>query len=271
MTTLVSWIGVDSRSPSSVYIASDSRISWGPHQVWDHGRKVFASSRYPDIWGYCGDVLFPSLVMGQIVDSIDALAILEANDVADRKHNKVVTALKMAFATYPASEKRSFSILHCSRNCEGMESEFFAWETSWNPTDGWVDSPVHIPTESGMLVARGSGGEQFNKWNFELKRSEIGGTSRAVFQAITIGLTSAQDPLSGGPPQLVGLYRKGAGKSFGIVWNNECWIHGMRVVPGIVTQDLEVRNELFERCSCETKQILPGAQPQPGPLKQLSL
>lgn len=41
MTLLASWIAVDSRKPSSIYILSDSRISWGSAAKFDFGKKVF--------------------------------------------------------------------------------------------------------------------------------------------------------------------------------------------------------------------------------------
>lgn len=44
MTMLVSWIGVDTHGPSSVYIAADSRISWTQEHKFDFGKKVFAGS-----------------------------------------------------------------------------------------------------------------------------------------------------------------------------------------------------------------------------------
>jgi hypothetical protein len=66
MTLLVSWIGVDPHGTSSAYIAADSRVSWGDVANFDHGRKVFAFRHSPDILGYCGDVLFPTMVLSQI-------------------------------------------------------------------------------------------------------------------------------------------------------------------------------------------------------------
>ena len=57
MTLLVAWAGVDTHGTSFVYIASDSRISWGTTATFDYGRKVFAFAHWPDVLGYCGDVL----------------------------------------------------------------------------------------------------------------------------------------------------------------------------------------------------------------------
>ena len=42
MTLLVSWIGVDTHGPGSIYIAADSRISWTSGITYNYGRKVFA-------------------------------------------------------------------------------------------------------------------------------------------------------------------------------------------------------------------------------------
>ena len=72
VTSLLCWVGVDSRGPTSAYIATDSRITWGRRDVWDLGRKTFAASRTPDIFGFSGGVLFPSLVLSQYVSALDA-------------------------------------------------------------------------------------------------------------------------------------------------------------------------------------------------------
>ncbi len=59
MTLIISWIGVDDKKTgkeiSSLYIASDSRYSTGPKTKFDYGIKVFGSSKYPEIFGFCGD------------------------------------------------------------------------------------------------------------------------------------------------------------------------------------------------------------------------
>ena len=71
MTTLIGWVGVDQRGLSSAYLASDSRLSSNGAK-WDCGRKLFACKTTPDVFGYCGAVLFPSLVLGQITEIVDA-------------------------------------------------------------------------------------------------------------------------------------------------------------------------------------------------------
>ena len=48
MTSLIGWVGVDSRGCASLYLASDGRISWPDGEVWDSGRKLFTSRATPD-------------------------------------------------------------------------------------------------------------------------------------------------------------------------------------------------------------------------------
>jgi hypothetical protein len=86
-----------------------------------------------------------------------------------------------------------------------MELKFLAWETKWSKASGWTDAILSLPVESGLVIARGSGAAPFDGWNNELKKSEIGGTSRAVFQALSLALQEGSDPQSGGAPQVVGL------------------------------------------------------------------
>lgn len=73
MTLVVSWVGIDTKGPgsASAYLTGDSRISWGNGEYFDYASKVFAFNNYPDILGYCGDVLFPSIVLSQITEMAD--------------------------------------------------------------------------------------------------------------------------------------------------------------------------------------------------------
>ena len=69
MTLVVSWIGKDSHGYTSAYIASDSRVSWsGTDKYDDPYKKPYFSKRFPDIVGYCEDVLFPTLVLQSIFE-----------------------------------------------------------------------------------------------------------------------------------------------------------------------------------------------------------
>ncbi len=67
MTLIASFVGVDCKvpkpKPASIYIVSDSKITWTDNKKkiladFDFGRKVFGCKNSPDIFGYCGDVGF---------------------------------------------------------------------------------------------------------------------------------------------------------------------------------------------------------------------
>ena len=89
MTTLFSWTGIDTHGPASIYIASDSRISWGKNATWDAGRKLFASKNFPEIFGYCGSVSFPIQILGQLIEHIDDGLLLSESDSIEIKIEKI--------------------------------------------------------------------------------------------------------------------------------------------------------------------------------------
>jgi hypothetical protein len=265
MTTQISWIGVDHRAPSSVYIATDSRISWGASDTWDAGKKVFNSTSSPQIWGYSGDVLFPSQAIGSFVHAYDCGAFQKEVGFSEvSAHAAFVASLKKQYEGYPDRHRRDFSIIHCARIAEGMKTQFAVWKTSWDRGRGWQDLRITPPSSSDLIQVEGSGKKTFTGWNMRLKKSEIGSTSRAVFQAFTQSIRSESDPLTFGPPQLVALRRRGSGLAHGIIWDNKVWLNGTEVSL-TVTSELECYNENFERCNPATGKLLAGAQRQPLP------
>lgn len=261
MTSLIAWIAVDSRSPASIYLASDSRISWGNEPFWDYGRKLFASRNYPEILGYVGDVLFPSLVLGQLIDLIDADLLFNAKDLHVDKWLKILTTVQQAFESYPSQKARSFTIIYCTRENSDMASIFHISTLSWDPTKGWINSQkIDLPKKSGIINVFGSGAKTIKEWHSYWSKTESERTSRSVFSAFCDALKSGQDKGSGGSPQLVGIYRKDAAESFGIIYNNQRYLFGLPVEWSGNLSAVEWRNDLFERCDWQTMKPLEGAQ-----------
>lgn len=265
MTTLISWVGVDPRGASSIYLASDSRISWGNANSWDTGRKLFASRTQPEIFGYCGDVTFPVQVLGQLIEQIDNSLLFDGGDLFCRKVNKVSDYVKASFIGYPKDHQREFQILYASRNHDGMASEFCISKISWNPRNGWRITNLNIPEHSGLIEGVGSGSESLKDWYIKWQASDSKRTSRSVFSAFCQSLKCGADPLSGGAPQLIGIYRKGVGRSFGIIYEGRRYLNGREVNSVAGLGCIEWRNKLFERCDGETMELLKRAQPQPYP------
>jgi len=265
MTSLVVWTGVDSRAPASIYLASDSRLSWENGDTWDFGRKVFASHRYPDILGYYGEVLFTSQVLGQIVNLIDADSLFKADSSPELKFEAISTVIKQAHSTYPQKMRSTFSVIHCSRRGSGMSTSFALFELLWGPVRGWQTKTIPVPPRSEVAAIYGSGKKSITESVKRWKLSEVGGTSRSIFSAFCDSLASGSDRATGGAPQLAGIYRKGAARSFGVISEKHRYLHGLCVDGLPYLGGVEWFNELFERCDWETMKRLSDAQPQPRP------
>jgi hypothetical protein len=260
MTTLVSWLGVDQRGPSSLYFASDSRFTWDSSTKWDYGRKLFASRSRPEILAYCGDVLFSSQVLGQALQLIDGELLYGASVAPTQRLASLQQFLQESFKHYPASQRRSFSVIYGARIGAGMGSTFYVGQIDWTPSNQWSTLDWQLPVKSSVISKLGTGYASFSDAFQRWQGSDVGGTSRAVYSAFCDHLKSNRDPASGGAPQLVGLYREGSAMTIGVVFGGERWISGACVKGRAGRDDVEWRDELFQRCDGNTLSPLVGAQ-----------
>ena len=272
MTLIASFIGVDCKfpkpKPASVYIVSDSRISWGDSAKFDYGRKVFGCKNSPDIFGYCGDVLFPSIVLNQIVDIADQGLLFEQSWDCKQKFQAIIDKLIQIFNNYPKEVEKitadSLQIIHASRD-ENLN--FFCRKMEWRKsTNKWTSEEVVFTDHSDKLFVLGSGKSEFLEKFKDYAKSENQRTSRAVFHCFVDTLLNMKDKYCGGAPQLVGLYRKDNARFFGIIHNKKRYLHGVQVDDLINLNNVEWRNELFEVCDGVTMKIKKNAQQQPNPL-----
>ncbi|HBW0091094.1 hypothetical protein [Klebsiella aerogenes] len=268
MTTLFSWTGIDTHGQASIYIASDSRISWGGNATWDVGRKVFSSRNHPEIFGYCGAVAFPIQVLGQLTNLIDDGLLFDDSDTIKIKIEKIKSTIKNSLMAMPSCQRGTCEILYATRIGNRMNSSFHAAIIKIR-TDGIYSEEFVLPEKSGLIASSGSGSTSLKKWhdiwvgNPNQDPFLSGRTSRNVFSAFCDSLASKQDTFSGGAPQLVGIYREGAAKNFGVIYNNKRYLNGLEVPPSCELNSIEWRNELFERCCGNSMNILGKAQRQP--------
>jgi hypothetical protein len=96
--------------------------------------------------------------------------------------------------------------------------------------------------------------------NKQLAVAPQGRTSRATFWAFCDALKGKADPLSGGPPQLVGMYRTKAPMAFGSVYEGQRYFQGMPLPETICSDAIEWRDEYFQRMDGEALTVIPGAQ-----------
>jgi len=266
MTLLLSWIGKDSRKISSFYVASDSRISWDKSTKFDYSQKVFAFSKTPDILGYCGDVLYPTIILNQLLNMGEDEILFKKDSTRFERAEVIFTELRKKFHEYPSESvmKDSLNIIHISRD---NEIDFLCNVFSWSPNIGWKMKEVEIPSSSDKVIILGSGEKEFYERYLEYYNGFNGKTSRALFQCLSHSLLEIKDLQCGGPPQLVGLYNKFNGRKFGIIYQNKRYFLGKEIDKSEIINNIEWRNELFERCDGETIKILDGAQKQPNELR----
>lgn len=259
VTSLAIFVGVDSRGPASLYFATDSRISMAGG-YWDHGQKAFASTVHPDIFAFCGDAFLPAVLIPQAMTLIDAGCVPGRLSAFDDRFQALTQAFVIASRTYP-SHQHDMVIMHGGRDGSGMSGTFrlgmlsrAAGATRWSRKTVAV-----LPTHSQIIEVQGSGQREVRRRMSLWDSSASSGTSRAAFSAFAEAVTSGADSKTGGPPQLVGLFRKDPAIQFGILLNGKRYIAGL---PAHAPDDgrLHWRNERFERASGKTKKRLPEAK-----------
>ena len=255
MTSLLVWFAADKKKdtdfePASVYIATDSLITWHDDASWAHGKKVYAASTSPDIFAYCGDRLFAAHVLSHVVSAIDAGYLYSKTDSALGRMHNVQQVLRMLWDSYPEKHKDDADIVHVTRDGEGVGCAFTYRRHSFKrgkvPTSS---EAARAPSGqvSAPLLALGTGKtaveSSIDEWNSRYQNRH---TSRAVFAAFCESLAEHKDKRSGGAPQLVGLYRIGAGRSFGVIWNDHRYFDGLPTVSRANKSAVPWRNNSFE-------------------------
>jgi hypothetical protein len=264
MTTLAAWASVDSRRLSACYLVSDSRISWGTKSSWDCGQKLFVSIRFPDLFGYCGDVQFPTLALRQVLDKIDQGFLFSATASASERNRALSSELARCYTNYPEHGPQRSTILHVARQGIGRDALFKLWRIDWTRSTTVQSQAIDLPTTSVLGVSLGSGCSVLVERNEKWKKAQ-GRTARGVFGSFCEAISSSVDPFTGGPPQLVGLYPSGPARLFGVVDGNQRYLAGQLAYDDGNLEGFEWRNTLFERVDPRTRSLLKGAQRQPKP------
>ncbi len=277
MTSLGVALAVDSRGPSALYIITDSRITWHPgNGRWDTGQKTFASARTPDVFGFCGDAFFPPAALRQFLEQVHCGIALDSSMDARRRHALMLHGLQEAIDQQCGAPISSFSVFHGARDHEHMHSTFHLWETRMTVSDktrsiSWFDEERDIISDHSYFVhIDGTGGRYIKKRGRKWLHSDANGTSRAAIGSFCDALHEGLDPCSGGAPQLVGIWRKGPGRTFGFWWNGKAYLAGAPVPDGSNVAAVDWFNHRFERCDGGTGRRKEGAarHEKPNPVQR---
>ncbi|MBE6767884.1 MAG: hypothetical protein E7549_03125 [Ruminococcaceae bacterium] len=267
MTILIGWLGVDSHSPCSAYLMSDSRFTWdGQHNSYDYGQKLFAFKSCPDILGYCGEVLFASQTLSQLVNAGDAGTLFPASADSSERSRIIFNQIKTQFANFPTFARGPSSIFHFSKD---NANTFHVYCYKYSPSYGtWSSEELAVDTtKSSLIFAEGSGAHEFKRLYSKYQTGDIANTSRNIFQCFCQSLMCSNIPSCGGSPQLVGLYRgpKFNGIPFGIVYNHTRYLLGSPSPELPDYNSVRWYNENFEICDGNSMERLPSAMRQPNP------
>ncbi len=265
MTLLVAWIGKDDKpqgkETSSLYIGSDSRYSWQPGtKRFDCGPKTYACSTSPNIFGFCGDVTFCTTVIPQIKDRIDSNTLFEETSKLEERQEKIKNFIATSIAAYPSAILTNFEILYGTRI--GQQFSLLSYEFSKKDKELKVNSKT-FPAESNIVHTTGTGKETFeNYWTvYDAPKADNSKTSRNIYHILSESIKNNEDRATGGYPQVVGLYRGGNARVFGIVTDGKLIISGKEDAFTPALAKIEWRNDKFERVDVTTQQLLEGAQP----------
>lgn len=171
-----------------------------------------AFSKWPDILGYCGDVLFPSIVLNQIVELADSGLLFSQNDSCEQKFEAIIKKMNDLFSAYPALQvgfdKNSLQVIHASR-APNDNKKFFCRSIRWSQKQSrWLAEEISMPQVSDVLLISGSGKKEFEENYARYRLGPNRDTSRNVFHCFCDTLNHIKDPAVGGAPQIVGVYRK---------------------------------------------------------------
>lgn len=261
MTTLISWKANDSRGISSIYLASDSRYTWN-NAKWDFGQKVYGCIKFPEIIGYCGDVLLSINIISSLIGLIDNEIIYKNNISADDKNRLIFKYIKGKFELFPKSVDTT--IIHIIKD---SKNEFSYYEIKYSHKSGkWenVKKQDVQKKESELIGVYGSGAEEYKSMLINNRGCELDKTSRFYYMIFCEVLKEMKDSFTGGAPQIVALYR---GKDIaivnGVIWNKERFLYGTRISDELNINNIEWRNENFERCEYYINELIKGAKKQP--------
>ncbi len=266
MTLLVGWTGIDSRGPASVYIATDSRVSWGSQDYFDHANKTFALREFPAVIGYCGDSLASHMLISQAIALVEALPV-SCSTSLEGIVNVLIRLIIRNYDKYPKQlSTGDFTIVvgGKSKVDSSGEFEFFRIDSAFEGIP--KKSKLSLPEKSGPVVIAGSGRSRFEEL-YKANQSSANpnkSTSRDVFHSFFHTLRVCESPVIGSIPQIVRVIRKPytGGTYCGVVADSKRYISGQLVDRDIAPKDMPWFNDNFEVTDAETALRKPGAQVQ---------
>lgn len=228
MTLIVGWIACDNKGdtkkPSALYFGSDSRYSWGHQHAFNYGKKVYAAKNLPEIFAFCGSVVFANMMLPPLIDLIDSGAFFKSNDpkikvqnIAEHFSSMVVSyvndpALNQTVILYGTKIKSRFSVFRFTFQNKAVQF-----------------TSVALKDCSSIIAVEGSGVKPFEvRLKLPMLRTDLYSREICHYLAETIEIND--EFTVGGIPQIVGLFRgKKEPQVFGFVKDDKSYLYGNEV------------------------------------------
>ena len=279
MTLIVGWVSADNKPRgkqiSALYFASDSRYTWKQHGrdvvicQTDYGKKLFASSKYPEIFGFCGDVFLSKHLIEGLIALIDSGTFFNTSETLCSKVQKVTTYFEAILSEFPDRQRANCIILYGTK-----VGRHFHLETYDILKDNITHEGVELPNVYTVVCSDGSGKQLFSEnWIYaNNEKANEYNLSRGVYHCLSETIETVEKNDIGGVPQLVGIYRGLQTPTiFGIIKNGKRYIDGKEFLGDITLLDnIEWRNDNFERVNPYTLKLHEGAQAQPFVKKRVN-
>lgn len=260
MTTLIVWTSVDSRGRSAIRLGADSRFTLDdrkPIKTWDHGNKLFASARYPDMFGYSGHVIFASSAIAQVCAASDA-GLIKRSKAPHERAERFRAMIADAFKALPSHPKNGTTVLYCTRDDAKGGSDFSCWRLEFPVSAESTVSSVDLGLSNNIRVESfGTGADNFNKHFWVRSQRATGRSTIAVYWTLAEVIGQGGDPFTGGLPQLAVISRKHSARPVGVLHNGKLSILGLEQSPErlVASGSMEWRNENFELINPVTRQV----------------
>ncbi|RYH00229.1 MAG: hypothetical protein EON58_00950 [Alphaproteobacteria bacterium] len=205
--------------------------------------------------------MFPSLVLGQIISAIDLQLLTASSAEAEERNAVIVDFIQSSHRRRRNVPEQDFIILHIYRSHVWPSTQYRVWTIGYSASENmWSCDEIELPTATAVVVTLGSGARTAKAYTTRWAASDAGGTSRAIFSAFCDALSSGEDRLSGGMPQLNALYTEGSPRPLGVVENNQLFLHGLPIKWSGALANIEWCDRLFNRLDPLTMKQASGAR-----------
>ncbi len=247
MTSVIAWLAVDSRQPTALYFASDSRRSFeGKRPAEDDCIKLFVAEGTQEIFAFSGDVTYARTALNKLCNAIEAGHI--PGNLALSPYGRsewIYDFLRGELNSGIRKPEYLTTILYGTRHEWGIKASFSLHAFTVLKDSDRLNCRELSSNLSSSTAIEVNGSGAVSVKNFVSATVKAAGPhSRAYFAAFCNSVMNGDDPYSGGPIQLVGLTCKANAEHYGVVLPTGAFFRG---APYNGSQHvLHWRNDKFE-------------------------